>query len=39
MGLTNGITDSIRNVAATIAHDAMGYYSGNTSSDPIVSSS
>lgn len=29
---------SIRNVAATIAHDAMSFYNGNTSSNPTVSS-
>jgi hypothetical protein len=28
---------SIRNVAATLAFDAMKYYNGNVSSDPIVS--
>jgi len=27
---------SIRNVAATIAHDAMTYYNGNTSSNPLA---
>jgi len=29
--------DSIRNVAATIAYDAMGYYKGNVSKNEVVS--
>lgn len=32
--LTRGVSGSIRNVAATIAHGTMSYYQGNTTSDP-----
>ena len=33
----SSISDSIKSVAGTLAYDAMTYYKGNTSSNPIVS--